>query len=267
MTNGPGRTAPIRLEPDGALLTVVLDAPPDNRVGRALAAELRSLCHGLREEGSCRALVLTGGTGVFSRGTDAALMSEAGTDAAGAHPAQRTLEAYRCASALASLPFPVIAAIEGDAFDQGLELALAADIRVAAEGARFRMGQLAEGLIPWDGGTQRLPRVVGAAWAADVVLTGRTLDAAEAARIGLVARVATNGTALGAARDIAAQVLAGGPIAARYAKEAVNAGMDMVLDHGILLETDLTMVLQTTKDRDEGIRSFLERRDPEFTGE
>ena len=265
--NGPSRTAPIRLEPDGALITVVIDAPPENHIGRVLAAELRALCRDLREDGSYRALILTGSRTVFSRGTDAALMSDAKTGAGGVHAAQQALEAYRCASALGSLPFPVIAAIEGDALDQGLELALAADIRVAAGGARFRMGQLAEGLIPWDGGSQRLPRVVGPAWATDLIMTGRTIDASEAANIGLVGRVAADGSALDLARDVAAEVLAGGPIAARYAKEAVNAGMDMVLDHGILLETDLTMVLQTTKDRDEGIRSFLERRGPEFTGE
>ncbi len=265
--NDRGHVAPIRLEPEGALLTVVLDAPPENRIGRVIAAELRALCHDLREGGNYRALILTGRPTVFSHGTDSTLMDEANVGGGQVHAAHQALEAYRCASSLASLPFPVIAAIEGGAFDQGLELALSADIRVAGAGARFRMGQIAEGLIPWDGGSQRLPRIAGPAWATDLIMTGRTIDVEEAVAIGLVGRTVDAGNALDAARDLAATVLAGGPIAARYAKEAVMTGMDMVLDHGILLETDLTMVLQTTKDRDEGIRSFLERRDPEFTGE
>ena len=183
------------------------------------------------------------------------------------HSASALLDRFRCANAIASLPFPVIAAINGDAHDQGLELALAADIRVAAESASFRMGQAAEGMIPWDGGTQRLPRVVGPAHATDLILTGRTIGADEGLRMGLVNRVAAVGEALRVAEEIATEILAGGPIAARYAKEVISSGTEMTLDQGILLETDLTMILQTTKDREEGIRSFLERREPEFTGE
>jgi enoyl-CoA hydratase/carnithine racemase len=265
--SGPGTPYPLSLEPDGALLTVLIENPPDNYVLRSLAAELRDLCNTLREEGHYRALVLTGGGGVFSRGTAPEMIEEARAAGRDVRAADSVLDAYRCASALASLPFPVIAAIEGDAFDQGLEIALAADIRVAAEGSSFRLGQLHSGLIPWDGGTQRLPRIAGPAWATDMMMTGRAVDAAEAERIGLISRVTPKGSSLDAARKIAATILASGPIASRYAKEAVHAGMDMTLDQGILLETDLTMVLQTTKDRDEGIRSFLERRDPNFIGE
>jgi enoyl-CoA hydratase/carnithine racemase len=262
-----GRPSPLSLEPDGALLTIVIDDPPDNQVSRIFAAELRALCRDLTEDETYRALIVTGTDAVFSRGTAPTMFEEASGSRGNAHAAEAILDAYRCASALSSLPFPVIAALEGDVLDQGLELALAADIRVAGDGCSFRFGHLADGLIPWDGGTQRLPRVIGPAWATDMIMTGRAVDAREAETIGLVSRLTPSGAALGAARDIAMTILAGGPIAARYAKEAVHAGMDMTLDHGILLETDLTMVLQTTKDRDEGIRSFLERRNPEFTGE
>ncbi len=262
-----GRPSPLSLEPDGALLTIVIDEPPDNLVNRVFAAELRALCRDLREDDAYRALIVTGTDTVFSRGTAPAMVDEAGNVRGNAHSAEAVLSAYRCASALSSLPFPVIVAMEGDVLNQGLELALAADIRVASEGCSFRFGHLADGLIPWDGGTQRLPRVVGSAWAADMIMTGRSIDARQAESIGLVSRVTPPGAALDAAKEIAKSILAGGPIAARYAKEAVHTGMDMTLDHGILLETDLTMVLQTTKDREEGIRSFLERRDPEFTGE
>jgi enoyl-CoA hydratase/carnithine racemase len=262
-----GRPSPLSLEPDGTLLTIVIDDPPDNHVSRVFAAELRALCRDLREDDTYRALIVTGTDEVFSRGTAPAMFEEASGARGNAHAAEAVLDAYRCASALSSLPFPVIVAMEGDVFDQGFELALAADIRVAGEGCSFRFGHLAGGLIPWDGGTQRLSRVVGPAWAADMIMTGRSIDARESESIGLVTRVTRSGGALDAAREIARTILAAGPIAARYAKEAVHTGMDMTLDHGILLETDLTMVLQTTKDRDEGIRSFLERRDPEFRGE
>ena len=266
----------ITLQPKGRLLIALLNRPPDNFIDRTVAFALRDLCATLREDSPFDVLIIAGQDGqaegsgesaaAFSRGTASSLMAES-SDTTSGRQASALLDSYRCANAIASLPFPVIAAINGDAHDQGLELALAADIRVAAESASFRMGQAAEGMIPWDGGTQRLPRVVGPAHATDMILTGRTIGADEALRMGMVNRVAAAGDALGVAEEIASEILAGGPIAARYAKEVILSGTEMTLDQGILLETDLTMILQTTKDREEGIRSFLERRDPEFTGE
>ena len=259
----------ITLRAEGRLLVVSLNRPPDNLIDQAVASALRELCGTLREDSPFDALIITGdgGTGAaFSRGTGSSLAAES-ANATSAHARAALLDGYRCAKAIASLPFPVIAAVNGDTFDQGLELALAADIRVADESASFRMGQALEGIIPWDGGTQRLPRVVGPAHATDLVLTGRTIDADAALGMGLVNRVAAQGGVMGAAEEIAAEILAGGPIAARYAKEVIASGTEMTLDQGILLETDLTMILQTTKDREEGIRSFLERREPEFRGE
>ncbi len=258
----------ITLRPEGRLLIAVLSRPPDNHIDRAMASSLKELCATLREDSPFDVLIITGEgeAGAFSRGTDQSFLSES-AEASSGSTAQTVFDGYRCASAIASLPFPVIAAINGDAFDQGLELALAADIRVAAETAQFRMGQALQGMIPWDGGTQRLPRIVGPAHATDLLLTGRTIGADEALTMGLVNRVAASGDVLSAAQEVAEQILVGGPIAARYAKEVILSGSEMTLDQGILLETDLTMILQTTKDREEGIRSFLERRDPEFRGE
>ncbi len=266
----------ITLRPEGRLLIAVLNRPPDNLIDRALAFALRDLCASLREDSPFDALIVTGDdqskdgpsgdTAAFSRGASRSFLTES-AEATSGSVAQALFDSYRCASAVASLPFPVIAAINGDAYDQGLELALAADIRVVAETAQFRMGQALQGLIPWDGGTQRLPRIVGPAHATDLLLTGRTIGAEEALGMGLVNRVAPPADVLTTAQEIAAQILAGGPIAARYAKEVISTGSEMTLDQGILLETDLTMILQTTKDREEGIQSFLERRDPEFRGE
>ena len=268
--------SPLTLWPVGRLLIASLNRPPDNLIDEALAEALRDLCGTLREDSLFDVLIITGhdpeseqpeedeNDRAFSRGTDPALLN---ADAPSGHAAASANERYRCAAAIASLPMPVIAAIDGDAFDQGLELALAADIRVASESARLRMGQVAAGAIPWDGGTQRLPRCVGPAHATDLILTCREIGAGEARDMGLVNRVAGDGEALSVAEEIASQILAGGPIAARYAKEVVALGTEMTLDQGILLETDLTMILQTTQDRQEGINSFLERRDPEYRGE
>lgn len=267
---------PITLRPEGRLLVAVLNRPPANFIDRAMAFSLKELCATLREDSPFDALIITGdgeaaggsepAAAAFSQGTGQSFLTESAEVSSG-NAAQTVFDSYRCANAIASLPFPVIAVVNGDAFDQGLELALAADIRVAAETAQFRMGQALQGIIAWDGGTQRLPRIVGPAHATDLLLTGRTIGAEEALDMGLVNRAVTSGDVFSAAREIAEQILAGGPIAARYAKEVILAGSEMTLDQGILLETDLTMILQTTKDREEGIRSFLERRDPEFSGE
>ena len=162
---------------------------------------------------------------------------------------------------------PIIAAVNGYALAGGLELALACDIRIASDNAQFGCSEVRRGFHHCDGGTVRLPLIVGLGNALKLQLTGEPIDAAEALRIGLVHQVTPPGELVNRAEQVASTIAALAPVAARYAKEAVFKGMDMTLDHGILLETDLTMVLQTTKDRDEGIRSFLERRDPEFRGE
>ena len=144
----------ITLRPQGRLLVAVLNRPPDNFIDRAVASALRDLCATLREDSPFDALIITGHDGqsdeasapavAFSRGTAPSLVAEF-ADTKSGRQASALLDSYRCAKAIASLPFPVIAAINGDAFDQGLELALAADIRVAAESASFRMGQAVGG--------------------------------------------------------------------------------------------------------------------------
>ncbi|MBI4329569.1 MAG: enoyl-CoA hydratase/isomerase family protein [Chloroflexi bacterium] len=257
---------PLTFRREGAVALLLLHRPPDNTVDRSLAAEMRDACGRLSEDEEVRLVVLAGEAGLpFCRGTDPAFLAEA-RGLSSALEARALLDAYSCSAAVAALPMPVIAAVEGEAWEQGAELALAADIRVATENAVFRFGHLGQGLVPWEGGTQRLPRLAGRGAAADLLLTGRVLAAAEAHRLGLVTRLAPPGKALDVAREVAEAILAGGPVAARYAKEAVLKGMDVSLEEGIRLETDLTMVLQTTEDRMEGIRAFLARRKPKFKG-
>ena len=168
--------------------------------------------------------------------------------------------------ALAALPQPTVAAIAGRAHSAGLELALACDIRVAAAGASFALPETAEGRIPHGGGTQRLPRAVGPAQALRLLLTGEEIDAAEARRIGLVSSVVPDGETIDAATALARRIASHGPLATRFAKEAIRRGSDLPLEQGLRLELELTVLLQTTEDRAEGVRAFVERRDPRFTG-
>jgi enoyl-CoA hydratase/carnithine racemase len=229
-----------------------------------LAADIRAVCQELRENDDVRVVVFTGSGNSFSIGREPL------PDELIAGPATERLawlEQIRVANAIASLPIPVIVSINGDALDHGLEIALAGDLRIATEKARFGLTDLAQDKsFPWDGGTQRLPRLVGQAWAIDMLLTSRVIDAAQALEIGLVNRVVKATELEEETRQLAENIAQGGPIAARYAKEAVNQGMDLSLTQGLRLEADLNIILQSTEDRSEGLRSFAEKRTPRFGG-
>lgn len=163
------------------------------------------------------------------------------------------------------LPQPVIAVVEGAATGAGLALALAADVRIAGERASFAAGAAAAELLG-TGITQRLPRIAGRGVAAQMLLLGESLDVEAALRCGLVNAVAPAGGAMAQARALAERIAAQGPIAVRYAKEAIGRGLDMPLEQALRYETDLTIILQTTADRAEGVAAFLEKRRPRFEG-
>jgi enoyl-CoA hydratase len=169
-------------------------------------------------------------------------------------------------SCLAELSRPVVCAVNGDALSAGLELAMACDVRIAAEGARFGLPETAMGLVPMGGGTQRLSRLVGRGRALEMVLTAEPVDAQEALRIGLVSAVVPAARLMAEAEAVAGHIAERGPLAVRYAKEAVQRGLEMPLEQALRYETDLTIILQTTEDRGEGVRAFLEKRKPEFKG-
>lgn len=170
------------------------------------------------------------------------------------------------AAAIAALEIPVICGIQGNTLGQGLEIALACDVRIAAKGARLGVPNVALGLLPADGGTQRLPRLVGKAPALEMIFTGTTVTAAAAREIGLVSAVVAK-EALNTEIETMAQAMATkAPYALRYIKEAVNKGLDLTLDQGLRLEADLYFLLHTTQDRTEGIRAFQQKRTPKFEG-
>jgi enoyl-CoA hydratase len=167
---------------------------------------------------------------------------------------------------IAKLKQPVIAAIRGDAVGIGLELALACDIRIGIENARFGMIQVQEGRIPSNGGTQRLPRLVGQGKALEMVLTGELIDAGEACRIGLINRVVTPELLMSTATGMAQEMATKSPLSLNYVKEALYASRDLTLDQGLRMELDLYLLLFTTLDRTEGVTAFREKRKPEFRG-
>jgi enoyl-CoA hydratase/carnithine racemase len=173
----------------------------------------------------------------------------------------------RLVESLAALCKPTLAIVNGDALDEGMELALALDVRIAEARARWGITQLGRGAMPRFGGTQRLPRLVGGAQALKLLLTGEKIGGEEAARIGLVTYLARGPKELAALADqVTTSLLSRGPVAARLVKEAVLKGYDMTLEQGIRLEEDLYALLQTTADRAEGVRAFLEKRKPLFKG-
>lgn len=167
---------------------------------------------------------------------------------------------------VAKLKQPVIAALQGDALGLGLELALACDIRIATENARFGLPQVREGRIPSNGGTQRLPRLVGQGKAIEMILTGEAIDAAEASRIGLVNRVVKPESLMNSAMELAQEMANKSPLSLSYAKEALYGGRDVTLDQGLQMEMDLYLLLFSTADRAEGITAFREKRNPDFRG-
>ena len=250
----------MRLDINDHIAAITLSRPDaGNAIDEQTAQQLRDACENIRQDDDARVCVITGGGtgGVFCAGT------EFSDDAWSADELAR----LRISEAVAAIEKPTIALINGDAIDQGLELALACDLRVATSNARLGLTHLAYGIIPWDGGTQRLPRIVGQSHATDMILRSRLLDAQEALDIGLVNHVAEREEATAYAHSLATTIASYAPIAARYLKETMLKGADMTLAQGLGLEADLTVILQSTADRGEGIASFLERRAPRYTGE
>ena len=163
-------------------------------------------------------------------------------------------------------PKPVIAAVNGFALGGGCELALACDIRVAADTAKFGQPELGLGIIPGAGATQRLPRVVGLGWAKHLVLSGDIIDAKQALEIGLVTAVMPASQLQVRARELAKKILRQGPLAARLAKLSLNASARVDLDSGLLIETLAQAICYSSEDKGEGTTAFLEKRKPKFTG-
>jgi len=230
---------------------LVLHRPETGNIfDQPMAAELEQACDRLNHDNGIYVVVLTGSGEDFCRG--------GGPDPDGFD--------YHPAEAIARIDKPVVAAVHGECLGLGLELALSADIRLAASNARFSLPQVSQGRLPVNGGTQRLSRIVGRGKALELLLTSDVVSADDALEMGLVSRVAPAETLTEEAKKLAQTIAAKGPLALRYLKEAVIKGMDLTLEQGLRLEADLYFLLHTTEDRTEGIKSFLDKRPPEFKG-
>ena len=162
---------------------------------------------------------------------------------------------------------PLIAACNGLTIGGGLEISLACDIIIAAENAKFGLPEVKVGVCPGGGGTQRLPRVIPIRLAAEMLFTGKTIDAREAYRIGLVNRVVPLDRLMPEAKGIAEEICKAAPLAVRTAKECMVRGLGMSLEEGLKLEDDFQTYIMSTRDFDEGLRAFREKRKPEYKGE
>ena len=199
-------------------------------------------------------MIVYGGERVFAGGADIKVMAEAGY----AEMAPRSARLQEAVGLVAAIGKPVVAAITGYALGGGLELALAADFRVAGERARLGQPEILLGVIPGAGGTQRLPRLVGPARAKDIVFSGRMVDSAEALRIGLVDQVVPDDSVYQAALDLVKRYAGGPALALRAAKQAIDAGLGVDLATGLEIERVQFAALFGTEDQRAGMRSFLE---------
>ena len=247
------------------VVTITLNRPAAlNAQNNPMRRELFGVFADLRQDEDVRAIVVTGaGERAFSAGADIKEFLEPPVPTR--FREQRKRLDYR--SEMDRCPQPIIAAIRGFALGGGLELALACDIRIAAEDAQLGLTEVNLGIIPGGGGTQRLPRVVGRGKALEMILTGARMSADEALRIGLVERVVPVALLIPAALALARAMADKAPIALRYAKEAVVSGLQMSLADGLRLENDLSTLLRTTEDRAEGARAFVEKRKPKWSGQ
>ncbi len=233
-----------------------------NAINAQMAYQLIEACQRVRDDKDVWCVVLAGAptSRGFCSGVD---LREPGPPAP---PGQPSLPS-QAVEAVAGLEQPTIAAVHGYALGGGLEIALACDLRLAAADAQFGFPEPSRGLMPTLGGTQRLPRLIGRGKALELLLTAQPMDAQEAQRVGLVMKVVPPDRLLSEALGLAQRLTEVGPLAARYCKEAALKGMDLTLEQGLRLETDLQVLLQTTADRAEGVASFLEKRKPIYRGE
>jgi enoyl-CoA hydratase/carnithine racemase len=244
----------VRLEVAGGVGTLRLDRPPVNAMNAEMQDQLGARAQEAAERRDVRAVVVYGGPRAFAAGADIkemAAMSHADM-LARAKPLQAAFDA------VAAIPKPVVAAIAGPALGGGCELALAADVRFCAEGAKLGQPEILLGIIPGAGGTQRLARLIGPARAKELIFTGRMVDAAEARLLGLVDRIVPPDDLLRIAQEWAAQFATGPAVALAAAKRAIDTGTDGTLEAGLALERDLFVGLFASEDRSVGMASFVE---------
>ena len=233
-----------------------------NAFNQELIDETRDALRRIDKDEEIRVLIVTGAGKAFQAGADIAELS-----------VMKPMDILRwnegivrINAALEKLRQPVIAAINGAAMGGGLELAVSCTLRVAAESAKMALPEVKLGIIPGTGGTQRLPRLIGKGRAAELILTGDVIDAQEAHRIGLVNRVVPDGQAVVAAEELARKIMVNAPIAVEMAKDSLEIGKDLPLEHAVQYSQKNCITCFSTDDMREGTSAFLEKRKPQFKG-
>jgi enoyl-CoA hydratase len=249
----------IIVETHGKVGLVTLNRPQAlNALNEALIAELNDALAGFESNPDVGCTVITGSEKAFAAGADVKEMAE-----------KTYVESYLGKfldgwTHISETRKPVIAAVSGFCLGGGLELAMMCDIIIASETARFALPEITLGIMPGAGGTQRLPRFIGKAKAMDLILTGRMMDAAEAERCGLVARVVAPGKLLDEALAAAAKIAGYSQPIVMMAKETVNRAQETSLAEGARFERRLFLSMFATEDQKEGMKAFIEKRKPDF---
>jgi enoyl-CoA hydratase/carnithine racemase len=252
----------IMVTAEAGIAEVTLNRPDRyNALGSRIVGELDEALEEIEGSGDVRAMVLTGaGDKAFCSGVD--LKERAEMDADGRWSHNRALGAF--AGRLARLQVPTIAALNGLAFGGGLEIALACDFRLAAEGARFALPEVGIGIVPGAGGTQRLPRLIGVTRAKELILTGRRISTKDALHIGLVSKAVSRSSLMEEARSLAQEIAANSPLALAYAKAAVDLAAETTIEQGTRYETAAIRATLSSEDYEIGLAAFAEKRTPEF---
>lgn len=251
----------IQIEIKDKIAVATINNPPANALGPDLREEFTGKLETMAGDPDIWVLIITSaGEKFFAAGADIPTLLKLDRDSG----LERVQISRRFYSGVASFEKPVIAAINGMCLGGGLELALACDIRVAADHAKLGLPEVNLGIIPGAGGTQRLPRTVGPGWAKYLLFTGDAIPAGKALDIGLVQDVVPLDGLLNRAREIAGKINSKGPLAVRAAKRAASLGVEETLEKGLDLENQVFSEVCATEDKIEGINAFLEKRKPRF---
>jgi enoyl-CoA hydratase len=244
----------VNLEVEAGVGTIRLDRPPVNALNNQVQIELAAAAKEISDRDDVRAVILYGGQKTFAGGADIKEM------AAKSYAEMAKFGAALTASltSIAQIPKPTVAAITGYALGGGLELALTADRRIAGDNVKVGQPEIQLGIIPGAGGTQRLARLIGPSRAKDLIFTGRFVKADEAFALGIVDEVVAPDDVYAAAVKWASQFASGPAVALRAAKAAIDGGLDVDLNTGLKLETNLFTALWATEDQTNGMRSFIE---------
>jgi len=247
-----------------AIAFITINRPDKlNALNDQVVDELAHAADRVATEGAIKGAILTGaGTKAFVAGADIGDLAKQGPFDGKA----RALRGQAMLRRFETCGKPVVAAVNGYALGGGCELAMACHLRIASEHARFGQPEVKLGIAPGYGGTQRLPRIVGKGNALYLILTAELIDAHEAHRIGLVNKVVPPGELLATTEQLLRSILSMGPLAVRLALEAVDQGLEMTLEEGLLLEANHFGLLAATQDMKEGLTAFLEKRAPRFAG-